>query len=96
MKSTARVYSPARAGLFALTLVIALVLDAARAQNEPILVLILGLITCGLYMIYWNLKVSEVLNKVSGREVISPGDGGSVVEGRMARIQTLCGQGEQP
>ncbi|PYL71776.1 MAG: hypothetical protein DMF26_18390 [Verrucomicrobia bacterium] len=38
MKSTARVYSPARAGLFALTLVIALVLDAARAQNEPILV----------------------------------------------------------
>ena len=38
MKSTARVHSPARAGLFALTLVIALVLDAARAQNEPILV----------------------------------------------------------
>ena len=38
MKSTARVYSPARAGLFALTLAIALVLDAARAQNEPILV----------------------------------------------------------
>jgi len=38
MKSTARVYSPARAGLFALTLVVALVLDAARAQNEPILV----------------------------------------------------------
>ena len=40
-------------------------------RNEPILVLILGFITCGLYMIYWNLKISEVLNKVSGREVIS-------------------------
>ena len=38
MKSTGRVYSPACAGLFALTLVIALVLGAARAQNEPILV----------------------------------------------------------
>jgi hypothetical protein len=38
MKSTARVYSPARAGFFALMLVIALVLAAARAQNEPILV----------------------------------------------------------
>ena len=38
MKSTARVYSPARAGLFALGLSMALVLGLARAQNEPILV----------------------------------------------------------
>ena len=38
MKSTGRVCSPARAGFFALTLVVALGLGAARAQNEPILV----------------------------------------------------------
>ena len=38
---------------------------------DPILVLILGLITCGLYLIYWNIKVAEVLNAVSEREVIS-------------------------
>src|SRR5262245_66023240 len=38
MKSMGHVCSPARAGFFALTLLITLVLDAARAQNEPILV----------------------------------------------------------
>jgi len=38
MKSTARVCSLARAGLFALGLLMVLVLGLARAQNEPILV----------------------------------------------------------
>ena len=38
MKSTARVYSPARAALLALGLAMLLVLGLARAQNEPILV----------------------------------------------------------
>jgi hypothetical protein len=38
---------------------------------DPVLVLILGLITCGLYLIYWNIKVAEVLNAVAEREVIS-------------------------
>lgn len=38
---------------------------------DPILVLVLGIITCGLYLIYWNIKVSEVFNAVSGREIIS-------------------------
>jgi hypothetical protein len=38
MKSTARVFSPARTGLFVLALFIAFVLGAARAQNEPMLV----------------------------------------------------------
>lgn len=38
MKSMARVCSPARAGIFALTLGVAIALGAARAQNEPILV----------------------------------------------------------
>jgi len=41
-------------------------------KNDPILVLILGFITCGLYLIYWNLKASAVLNAVTGRELISP------------------------
>ena len=40
-------------------------------KEDPIVVLILGIVTCGLYLIYWNLKVAEVLNAVSGREVIS-------------------------
>jgi ABC-type Na+ efflux pump permease subunit len=38
---------------------------------DPIVVLILGFITCGLYLIYWNIKIAEVLNAVSEREVIS-------------------------
>jgi hypothetical protein len=38
---------------------------------DPILVLILGFLTCGLYHIYWNIKIAEVLNAVAEREVIS-------------------------
>lgn len=38
---------------------------------DPLIVLILGFITCGLYLIYWNIKIAEVLNAVSQREVIS-------------------------
>ena len=38
MKSTARVCSPARAGFFLLTLIVAVGIAAARAQNEPMLV----------------------------------------------------------
>jgi hypothetical protein len=40
-------------------------------EVDPILVLILGFITCGLYLIYWNIKIAEVLNTVSERKVIS-------------------------
>lgn len=40
-------------------------------KNEPIIVLLLGFVTCGLYLIYWNIKASEVLNAVAEREVIS-------------------------
>jgi hypothetical protein len=42
-----------------------------RFRNDPILVLVLGFVTCGLYLIYWNIKAAEVLNAVAGREVIS-------------------------
>lgn len=38
---------------------------------DPLIVLILGFVTCGLYLIYWNIKVAEVINAVAEREVIS-------------------------
>lgn len=38
---------------------------------DPIIVLLLGFITCGLYLIYWNIKASEVLNAVAERKIIS-------------------------
>ena len=41
-------------------------------KQDPILVLVLGFVTCGIYMIYWNIKMAEVLNAVSERELISP------------------------
>lgn len=38
---------------------------------DPILVLIFSFLTCGLYLIYWNIKIAEVLNAVAEREIIS-------------------------
>ena len=38
---------------------------------DPILVLVLSLITCGLYLIYWNIKTAQVVNAVSEKDVIS-------------------------
>lgn len=38
---------------------------------DPIMVLLLSFITCGLYLIYWNIKVGEVINAVSNKEIIS-------------------------
>lgn len=35
------------------------------------MVLILGLFTCGLYLIYWNIKAAEVLNAAAEKEVVS-------------------------
>lgn len=40
-------------------------------NNEPVLVLLLGIVTCGLYLIYWNIKAADVLNAVAERPVIS-------------------------
>jgi hypothetical protein len=39
-------------------------------KNEPIVVLLLGLVTCGLYLIYWNIKTAQVINAVAEKEVI--------------------------
>jgi hypothetical protein len=41
-------------------------------KNEPIVVLLLGFITCGFYYIYWNIKVAEVFNNITGKELINP------------------------
>lgn len=38
---------------------------------DPILVLLFSILTCGIYHIYWNIKVAQVLNAVAEREVIS-------------------------
>jgi hypothetical protein len=38
---------------------------------DPILVLVYSFLTCGLYLIYWNIKIAEVINAVAEREVIS-------------------------
>jgi hypothetical protein len=38
---------------------------------DPILVLLFSILTCGLYLIYWNIKVADVFNAVCEREVIS-------------------------
>ena len=38
---------------------------------DPIVVLLLSFITCGLYLIYWNIKIAEVVNAVSNKEIIS-------------------------
>jgi hypothetical protein len=40
-------------------------------KNDPVVVLLLGIVTCGLYLIYWNIKASQVMNAVAEREVIS-------------------------
>ena len=34
---------------------------------DPIVVLLLSFITCGLYLIYWNIKIAEVVNAVSNK-----------------------------
>ena len=44
----------------------------ALKAGSTILVLLLSFLTCGLYLIYWNIKAAEVLNVVSERQVISP------------------------
>jgi hypothetical protein len=40
-------------------------------ENDPVLVLFLSIVTCGLYLIYWNIKTAEVINAVTGRPHVS-------------------------
>ena len=45
--------------------------EIPRFKNDPIVVLLLSFVTCGLYLIYWNIKAAQVLNAVVEKEVIS-------------------------
>lgn len=47
-------------------------IDIPVFQNDPIMVLVLSFITCGLYLIYWNIKMAEVINSIVEREAITP------------------------
>jgi hypothetical protein len=38
---------------------------------DPIMVLLFAFFSCGLYLIYWNIKMAEVLNAVADKEIIS-------------------------
>lgn len=40
-------------------------------KNDPIVVLILGFFTCGLYLLYWNYKMAKVINTMLEREAVS-------------------------
>lgn len=41
-------------------------------RMDPIIVLLVGLVTCGLFLIYWNYKTAEDINRLTGKEQISP------------------------
>jgi Domain of unknown function (DUF4234)/zinc-ribbon domain len=41
-------------------------------KRDPIMVLILGLVTCGIYMIYWIYTTSTEIKNALGREDINP------------------------
>ncbi len=41
-------------------------------KNDPFIILVLWFVTCGLYLIYWNLKMAEVINAVVEKQVITP------------------------
>ena len=45
--------------------------DIPVFKVDPIIVLLLSFITCGLYLIYQNIKVAEVINAVSNKEIVS-------------------------
>jgi hypothetical protein len=64
-------------------------------KNDPVIVLVLGIVTCGLYLIYWNIKVAAVMNALAGREMISPTI--AVLSGCCFPLNVyfyyLCGQG---
>jgi hypothetical protein len=45
-------------------------------------VLVYGLLSCGLYYLWWNARVARVLNEAAGRELISPA---------LASLSALCG-----
>ena len=41
--------------------------------RSPLAVLLLGIVTCGIYWFYWEHTVAKEVNEFLGREEISPG-----------------------
>lgn len=41
-------------------------------KREPWIVAVLGLLTCGLYLLYWQYVTTEELKTTSGREDLNP------------------------
>jgi len=41
--------------------------------RSPALVIILSIVTCGIYAWYWIYKMSEELQRATGKSTISPG-----------------------
>jgi hypothetical protein len=41
-------------------------------KRDPIMVLILGILTCGIYAVYWTYKTSSEIKDALGREDINP------------------------
>jgi hypothetical protein len=41
--------------------------------RDPVMVIVLSIVTCGIYYFYWLYTTMNDLNKMAGREVINPG-----------------------
>jgi hypothetical protein len=54
----------------------------ASPRLDPLRVLLYGLLSCGLYYLWWNARVARVLNAAAGRELLSPA---------LASLSALCG-----
>ena len=48
--------------------------DIPVFRQDPIIVLILAIVTCGLYLIYWNLKMSEPVKELSFGRTLAAAD----------------------
>ena len=41
--------------------------------RDPVMVIVLSIVTCGIYYFYWLYTVMNDLNRMTGREIINPG-----------------------
>ncbi|MCL2159037.1 MAG: DUF4234 domain-containing protein [Oscillospiraceae bacterium] len=41
--------------------------------RDPVMVIVLSLVTCGIYYFYWLYTTMNDLNQMAGREILSPG-----------------------
>lgn len=46
---------------------------AAFTQREPVTILLLSLVTCGVYLLVWKYQTTEELRRASGDNSINPG-----------------------